>query len=62
MSMRIKQVTAMEVLDSRGNPTLEACVALVDCMHAPAIVLWAYQDRLGLPRRAHGEVQSIAAH
>lgn len=38
MSVRIKQITAMEVLDSRGNPTLEACVELADGTHASAMV------------------------
>jgi enolase len=36
--MRIKQITAMEVLDSRGNPTVEAAVELENGIRSSAIV------------------------
>src|SRR5262249_48731669 len=36
--MRITKVTAQEVLDSRGNPTVEGQVVLEDGTHASAIV------------------------
>jgi enolase len=36
--MRIKSITGMEVLDSRGNPTVEASVFLEDGIQATAIV------------------------
>ena len=36
--MRITNVTAIEVLDSRGNPTVEATVSLDDGTQATAIV------------------------
>ena len=36
--MDIKVVSAIEVLDSRGNPTVEATVTLEDGIQASAIV------------------------
>jgi enolase len=36
--MRITAVTATEVLDSRGNPTVEARITLEDGTQASAIV------------------------
>jgi enolase len=36
--MRIEQITALEVLDSRGNPTVEACVVLANGSRGAAIV------------------------
>ena len=36
--MRVTRISAQEVLDSRGNPTVEACVVLEDGTTASAIV------------------------
>lgn len=36
--MRVNRISAQEVLDSRGNPTVEACVVLEDGTSASAIV------------------------
>ena len=36
--MKIKKVTAQELLDSRGNPTIEAIVTLENGLQATAMV------------------------
>ena len=36
--MRVIRISAQEVLDSRGNPTVEGCVVLEDGTSASAIV------------------------